>query len=98
LIALIGQKTREAMTPDAGLEFSTHDLRRTYVTVAESCDISHFALKGLINLSIGAGVTEGYIDMQPERLSEPAQKVADKLKRLCGITADPVGETVRKLR
>jgi hypothetical protein len=36
--------------------------------------------------------------MQPERLSEPAQKVADKLKRLCGITADPVGETVRKLR
>jgi integrase len=71
---------------ECGVVVSTHDLRRTYVTVAESADISVMALKGLVNHSLGNDVTEGYVKMSVERLREPAQRVADKLKVLCGIT------------
>jgi integrase len=77
-----------------GIEFSSHDLRRTYVGVAESCDVSHYALKALINHSIGVGTTESYVGEQldVDRLREPAQRVADRLKALCGIT-EPEGVT-----
>jgi integrase len=68
-----------------GIRVSVHDLRRTYITVAESCDISPLALKALVNHSLGRGVTEGYVQMTPERLREPAQRVTDKLKELCWI-------------
>jgi hypothetical protein len=34
-----------------GVYVSPHDLRRTYVTIAESCDISIMALKALLNHS-----------------------------------------------
>jgi integrase len=69
-----------------GVSVSVHDLRRTFITVAESCDISPFALKALVNHALPRGdVTAGYIQINPERLREPAQRVADKLKGLCGI-------------
>jgi integrase len=69
-----------------GIEVSPHDLRRTYVTVAESADISPLALKALVNHSLGGGdVTSGYVQMTTERLREPAQRVADKIRELCGI-------------
>lgn len=68
-----------------GIEFCLHDLRRTFVTVAESTDISVHSLKALVNHSLGSGTTESYIKMSAERLREPAQKVCDKLKVLCGI-------------
>jgi integrase len=86
----------DAVRESTGIEFSSHDLRRTFITVAESCDISAFALKALVNHSIGTGVTEGYIKMTVERLREPAQRVADRLKQLCGI-AEPAGENVQRI-
>ena len=76
---------------------SPHDLRRTFITIAESCDLSPFALKALVNHSIGRGVTEGYIQMSAERLREPVQRVANKIKDLCGIH-EPRGKNVAKLR
>ena len=80
-----------------GVRISTHDLRRTFLTVAESCDISPLALKSLVNHSVGGDVTAGYVQMTPERLREPAQKVANKISALCGI-ATLVGDNVAKLR
>jgi integrase len=74
---------------------SAHDLRRTFITVAESCDISPMALKCLVNHSTGSDVTSGYVMMTTERLREPAQKVADRLKTLCGIEA-PEGVVVHR--
>jgi integrase len=68
-----------------GIRVSAHDLRRTYITTAESCDISPLALKALVNHTLGGDVTSGYVQMNVERLREPAQKVADKLKQLCEI-------------
>jgi integrase len=67
-----------------GIRVSAHDLRRTYITVAESADISPLAMKALVNHSLGNDVTSGYVVMTAERLREPAQRVADRLKTLCG--------------
>ena len=79
-----------------GKRVSVHDLRRTFVTVAESCDISPIALRALVNHSLGHSVTEGYIQMKAERLRHPAQRVCDKLKELCAI-AEPAAKNVTRL-
>jgi hypothetical protein len=68
-----------------GVRVSPHDLRRTFITVAESCEISPMALKAMVNHSLGGDVTAGYVQMTTERLRAPVQKVADEMKRLCGI-------------
>jgi integrase len=69
-----------------GVNVSVHDLRRTFITVAESCDISPFALRALVNHSLPSGdVTSGYIRMTVDRLREPVRRVASRLKALCQI-------------
>jgi integrase len=79
-LRLVKDATNITVTP--------HDLRRTYVTVAENTDVSLLALKGLVNHSLGDDdVTAGYVQMTVERLRGPAQRIADRLKELCGIGA-----------
>ena len=70
-----------------GIAVSTHDLRRTFATVAESCDISPLALKCLVNHALGDDVTSGYVRITTDRLREPAQRVCDRMLELCGISA-----------
>jgi integrase len=79
-----------------GIRVSCHDLRRTYITVAESSDISPLALKALVNHALGGDVTSGYVQMTIERLREPAQRVCDRMMELCGIDA-PAGSNVAQL-
>jgi integrase len=74
-----------AIARATGIIVSAHDLRRTFVTIAESSDISVMALKALVNHALGSDVTGGYVQMTAERLREPAQRVCDKMKELCGI-------------
>jgi len=71
-----------------GIVVSAHDLRRSFCTVAESCDISYAALKQLVNHSMRSDVTAGYIQLSIERLRIPAQLVCDKLMTLCQSSAD----------
>jgi len=79
-----------------GIRISAHDLRRTFVTVAEACDVSGIALKALINHA-STDVTSGYVILNIDRLREPVQRIADRLKTLCGLT--PVeGGKVAELR
>src|SRR5204862_3971680 len=49
-----------------GIRISAHDIRRTYITVAESADISPLALKALANHALGNDVTSGYVQMTTE--------------------------------
>lgn len=72
------RKVREA----SGVEFSMHTLRRTFITVGESLDISPYAIKALVNHSMSNDVTSGYIVQTTDRLSAPAQKIADEMCRL----------------
>ena len=74
-----------AVAAATGIRVSVHDLRRTYITIAESLDVGGYTLKMLVNHSIARDITGGYIMPSPERLRAPVQKIADKLKILCGI-------------
>jgi len=74
----------------SGVQFCFHDLRRTFITIAESLDIPHYALKALLNHSMGNDVTGGYICMSTERLREPMQRIADRITELA--TAKPVDD------
>ena len=72
----------EQVARATGIEVSVHDLRRTFVSVAESTEMSVYALKALVNHSLGGDVTAGYVQHSTERLRVPAQRVADELRRL----------------
>lgn len=68
-----------------GISFMLHDLRRTFITTAESLDISYAALKRLLNHSDGNDVTGGYLQITTDRLREPMEKISTKLIELMRI-------------
>ena len=61
----------------SGVTFTLHDLRRTFITIAESLDIPAYALKRLLNHKDSNDVTAGYIVSNVERLREPMQRITD---------------------
>lgn len=72
----------------SGVTFTLHDLRRTFITIAESLDIPAYALKRLLNHKDPNDVTAGYIIDDAERLSAPMQKIADfLLEKMSGTHA-----------
>jgi integrase len=80
-----------------GVDVSPHDLRRTFITMAESAEISAVAMKLLVNHSIGGDMTARYAVLSTERLREAAQKVADRIEELCA--AQPAdAPNLRQLR
>jgi len=64
-----------------GIQFTVHDLRRTFITIAESLDIPAYALKRLLNHKMSGDVTAGYIILDVERLRKPMQMVSDFILR-----------------
>lgn len=73
------EKQMQRVTQESGIAFTLHDLRRTFITVAESLDISAYALKRLMNHKMANDVTAGYIISDVERLREPMQRVTNFL-------------------
>lgn len=71
----------------SGVEFTIHDLRRTFLTIAESLDISLYTLKRLVNHKTGekADVTAGYIVVDIERLRKATQRVTDCILETVGF-------------
>ncbi len=65
----------------SGITFTPHDLRRTFITVAESLDIPSYALKHLLNHKMANDVTAGYIVPNTERLRIPMQRITDYFLR-----------------
>jgi integrase len=63
----------------SGIKFMLHDLRRTFITVAESLDLSHYAIKRLVNHRMTGDVTAGYVVANVERLRAPMQRITDEL-------------------
>jgi integrase len=64
-----------------GIQFTVHDLRRTFITIAESLDIPAYALKRLLNHKMNGDVTAGYIILDVERLRRPMQMISDYILR-----------------
>jgi integrase len=79
-----------------GIKVSPHDLRRTYASIAATCEIPPVALKMLLAHSTGNDVTMGYVQLSQADFRAAVQKVADKLKELCGID-QLAGENVTQL-
>lgn len=61
----------------SGVPFTKHDLRRTFVIIADSLDLPAYALKRLVNHKMNNDVTAGYIMKDVERLRKPMQQVAN---------------------
>lgn len=66
----------------SGIAFSIHDLRRTFITVAESLDVPAYTLKRLLNHRQSNDVTGGYIIINVERLRAPVERVACRILEL----------------
>ena len=62
----------------SGVYFTIHDLRRTFITIAESLDIGIFTIKALVNHRSGTNdVTEGYVQINTDRLREPMERISN---------------------
>jgi len=75
------RKQMAKVTQQSGVEFSLHDLRRTFITYAESLDISVYAVKALVNHKSGdkSDVTAGYIGDDLERLRQATQRITNHI-------------------
>ncbi len=72
----------------SGVPFTIHDLRRTFITYAESMDFGAYTLKALINHRSGGDsndVTAGYVVITTERLRKPMQQITDFILKQADI-------------
>lgn len=72
-------KGKASIMEATGINFTVHDLRRTFITIADSLDISAYAIKRLVNHKMKNDVTAGYIITDVERLRKPMQQITDFL-------------------
>jgi integrase len=77
---------------ESGITFTVHDLRRTFLTIAEGLDIPAYALKRLVNHKMSNDVTAGYIMLDVERLRKPMQLITDHMLKLVGVKITTVIE------
>jgi integrase len=65
---------------ETGIKFTVNDLRRTFITIAESLDLSGYTLKRLLNHKIDdSDVTAGYIVTDVERLRKPMHQISNNI-------------------
>jgi len=83
-----------AVRKESGVNFMMHDLRRTFITMAESLDIPYYSLKKLLNHKTTASdVTSGYIVVDMERLRSLMQKISDHILDITGRQTPPAKVT-----
>ena len=74
------------ISQQSGVEFCLHDLRRTFIAIAESLDIPPYALKRLLNHKSGnSDVTNNYIVIDTKRLRAPMQKITDYILKAADL-------------
>lgn len=73
-------KPIKAVTKESGVEFSPHDCRRTFATIAEAVNLPMSMIKRLMNHVTTNDVTSGYIVTEEETLRVAINKVADYIQ------------------
>lgn len=84
------RKQMAKVIKETEIQFTVHDLRRTFITIAESLDIPAYALKRLLNHKMASDVTAGYIMLDVERLRKPMQMVTDHILLQIGLKKSQV--------
>ena len=79
------RKQMANVTKYSGIHFTVHDLRRTFITIAEGLDISAYALKRLMNHKMNGDITAGYIVSDVERLRKPMQQITNYFLNCMGV-------------
>ena len=70
------RKQMAKVTAKTGIEFTAHDLRRTFATLLNELDINDIAIKRLMNHK-SRNVTERYIQTKASLYSKPMRKLYD---------------------
>jgi len=73
------KKAVDAVCKATGITFITHDLRRSFVTYAESLEVSSFSLRALLNHKPDS-ITAQYIQVDVNRLRKPMQAITDFIR------------------
>jgi integrase len=73
-------KPIRAVIKDCGVEFTPHDCRRTFATIAEAVSLPMSMIKRLMNHVTTNDVTGGYIVTEEETLRIAINKVADYIQ------------------
>jgi integrase len=69
------RRVRDQIVKLSGIKFTPHDLRRTFITAAESLELNRYLLKKLLNHRTEDDVTSGYIMWRPKRLLKPLCRI-----------------------
>lgn len=83
-------KITDKIFATTGINWSVHDLRRGYATVANSCVHSDLILKRLLNHKTNSrDVTAGYVISDVDSLREPVEAIAAKILEYSGFKFVP---------
>lgn len=70
----------KAVINASGVDFSPHDCRRTFATIAEAVNLPLTMIKRLMNHTTSNDVTGGYIVTEEETLRQAVNKIADYIQ------------------
>ncbi|MDP3389069.1 MAG: integrase family protein [Methylococcaceae bacterium] len=84
----------DQVTLKTGIEFSSHDLRRTFATIAEASLLPETIIKKLLNHITDNNVTGGYIRTESNTLKQAIDRIAGFIQD----RATPEGENVINLK
>jgi integrase len=73
------------ITKGSGVPFCIHDLRRTFITMAETLGIGQYTIKALVNHKVSQDVTGGYVVLETENLRKPMQQITDFVLMAGGV-------------
>ncbi len=73
----VPRKPMNEVTRLTGIQFSSHDLRRTFATIAQDAGVSIGLIKELLNHSRQGDVTLGYIQTEAKTLRRAINQVSD---------------------
>jgi len=77
----IPRKPITQVCQQSGVEFSSHDLKRTFLTIGEATMIPFSLLKALANHKTNNDVTGGYINPETKTLKSATFKIADYIEQ-----------------
>ena len=70
-------EAKQKIIEQTGIQFTFHDLRRTFGTIAENLDYGQYTIKRLLNHTVSGDVTEGYIQISDKKLRLAMQEIED---------------------